>query len=118
MVSFRSLVAGVALVMAPVVSAITALEFSQGIDTLTAMSTELQGPANSISIASAPLPIPGQDPAAVRLFALSLSGSHAILIHSPLRSGRPNRLPEHYQECQQALGEDEPIPEPHGRRRC
>ncbi|KAK3905541.1 hypothetical protein C8A05DRAFT_30604 [Staphylotrichum tortipilum] len=62
MVSLRSFVAGVALVMAPVVTAITASEVAKGIDDLTKLSLDLQRPANSITIINAPLLVIGQGP--------------------------------------------------------
>ncbi len=46
MVSLRSLVAGVALVMGPVVSAVTAAQVAQGFNSLESQSKDLQGPAS------------------------------------------------------------------------
>jgi len=62
MVSLRSLVAGVALIAAPVMAALTPAQLVDGINMLTSKSQALQAPANSITIINAPLIIIGQGP--------------------------------------------------------
>ncbi|KAK4032955.1 hypothetical protein C8A01DRAFT_20056 [Parachaetomium inaequale] len=62
MVSLRSLVAGVALLAAPVMAALTPLQISDGLAQLTKMSQELQPVAASITIVNAPLIVIGQGP--------------------------------------------------------
>jgi hypothetical protein len=62
MVSFRSLVAGVACLAAPVMAALTPLQISDGLKKVTQLSRDLQGPAQSITILNAPLIVIGQGP--------------------------------------------------------
>ncbi|KAG7285940.1 hypothetical protein NEMBOFW57_008236 [Staphylotrichum longicolle] len=62
MVSLRSLVAGVALIAAPVMAALTPTQLADGIKILTTKSQALQAPAQSITILNAPLIVLGQGP--------------------------------------------------------
>ncbi len=62
MVSFRSLIAGAALIAAPVMAAATAEQVAASLKSLTNKASALQGPAQAISIVNAPLIIIGQGP--------------------------------------------------------
>ncbi len=60
MVSLRSLVAGAALIAAPVMAALTATQLVSGLDSLKQQALALQRPASEITIVNAPLVIIGQ----------------------------------------------------------
>ncbi|KAK3896693.1 hypothetical protein C8A05DRAFT_20386 [Staphylotrichum tortipilum] len=62
MVSLRSLVAGAALIAAPVMAALTPTQLTSGLDSLKKLALALQEPASQITIVSAPLIIIGQGP--------------------------------------------------------
>jgi hypothetical protein len=67
MVSLRSLVAGAALIAAPVMAALTPTQLTSGLDSLKKLALDLQGPASQITVINAPLIIIGQGPLPVRL---------------------------------------------------
>jgi hypothetical protein len=74
MVSLRSLVAGAALIAAPVMAALTPTQLTTSLDSLKQLALDLQGPASQITIINAPLIIIGQGPFPV---CLSLACSSA-----------------------------------------
>jgi hypothetical protein len=62
MVSLRSLIVGAALLVAPVIAAVTPAQIADGIKSITDKSRALQAPAQSITILNAPLIVIGQGP--------------------------------------------------------
>lgn len=67
MVSLRSLVAGAALMAAPIMAALTPAQIVDGTNSLTEKSRALLGPAESINLVNSPLIVIGQGPFPVRL---------------------------------------------------
>lgn len=67
MVSLRSLVAGAALIAAPVMAALTTTQLTSGLDSLKKQALDLQGPASELTIVNAPLIVIGQGPLPVCL---------------------------------------------------
>lgn len=88
MVSLRSLVAGVALIAAPVMAALTPGQLADGIKILTTKSQALQAPAQSITLLNAPLIVIGQGPFPVCRPAYTFSGSSQLInLTQPIIAG-------------------------------
>jgi hypothetical protein len=66
MVSLRSLVAGIAFIVVPIIATLTPSQVADGLEQMAHESLALEPTANSISILNAPLIIIGQGPFPVR----------------------------------------------------
>jgi hypothetical protein len=89
MVSLRSLVAGAALMAAPIMAALTPAQIADGLKSLTVKSQALQGPAQSITIVNAPLIIIGQGPLPVPSQLVPLLAFLLLIAYRPLSAGLP-----------------------------
>ncbi len=78
MVSLRSLVAGAALIVAPVMAALSPAQLTEGLNKLTSQAQGLQSVAQSITIVNAPLIVIGQGPFPVCLCSHRLIKSENV----------------------------------------